>query len=90
VSDAGLSGLPQMEVGAAPDRFCRRTHSGERDHLTFICDLTPPCCNLILLRAEAVEVDGADALVVDLRAMGALGSVTPPGFIFNPEDADDP
>lgn len=80
-----------MEGGAAADRFCRRTHPWEQYHLTFICALTLPCCNLILLRAEVVEVDGAVALVEDLRTMGrGLGSTILSGLNFNPEDADDP
>ena len=50
-----------------------------------------PCCNLVLLHAEAVEVDGIVALVVALCAIGGgLGSTILLGFIFNAEDAGDP
>ncbi len=91
MSGAGIFGLRQMEVGAAPDIFSRRTHSCERDHLTFICAFTFPCCNLVLLRAEAVEIDGAVALVVALRTIGGgPGSTILSGFIFNAEDVDGP
>ena len=91
MGSAGLFDLPQMEVGAAQDRINRSTHSYGRDHLTFICGFTLPCCNLGLLRAEVVKVDVAVALGVGLRTMGReMSSVILSGFIFKPADADDP
>jgi len=50
-----------------------------------------PCCSLVLLCAEAMEVDGAVALVVALRTIGGgPGSTILLGFVFNAEGAGDP
>lgn len=48
-----------------------------------------PCCKPVLLHAEAVEVDGAVALVVALRTIGGGPGSMMLGFIFNAGDAGD-
>ena len=50
-----------------------------------------PCCNLVLLRVEAVEVDDAVALVEGLCTTATgLGSMVLSGVTFNSAAADDP